>query len=174
MKWIFNQNVPDEVRQSVEPLLPEVQPIIPSWYEVIYIHWDDSDNETTLKYRSDYAYRKGELWICPPFLGDAKPRLATLIHEIAGHCVNGPLQRFCQDTIDLLVDEKKDPILHEMLSKQIIERIEATSCDWEYGIQRLIESLKDSQSRERESDNIAMLMSRKPHQTAAMSKTKKK
>lgn len=157
MKWSYNQNVPDEIRQAIEPLLPEVEAIIPAWYEIIYIHWDSEDNENVLRFRSDYAYRNGELWICPGFLSDCKPRLGVLIHEIAGHCVNGPLQRFCDETIDLLVDKDKDPILHKHLHAQVIERIEATSCDWEYGIQRLMESLKEKPFGESRNEILAAI-----------------
>ena len=121
------RDVPDMARGIIEPLIDRYSALLPTWAQLIYVHWGDAGDGkgATIECIANYSYRFFSMTFDPSFLPQREDEHRTqVIHEIlhASSCV---MADWARDTINRIVPESEAPKFRESLLEELRQRHES-------------------------------------------------
>lgn len=123
---IWQEPMPVEVRQAIEPVLMRFLYLLPGWVYELRIGWDE-ENTSILRSNIVPEYRGGLLSVCPGFLRRTpEQRADDVVHEIVHYSLE-PLRHVACDLVDEL--EKVKPGFKDWGTEAIRKAVEGATCD---------------------------------------------
>lgn len=107
---ITYRDVPDEVREVVEPLVEDWQHLVPGWVRELSIFWTHGDDPSSpCACSTDPEYRFARIYLFGGFLGGTPDeREGWFVHELI-HLPLAPAVNIVEDLLDRLLGEDGDP-----------------------------------------------------------------
>lgn len=146
-KFEMKPEVPVEVRAALEPILAELEWMVPGWVQKVLFKWESNpEGPATMSIRTSFEYR----WCCvtvnPYFLNTApERRLEGVIHELL-HAFTCPWADWMEHTLGALLPDEGDAKLRAVLDEELRQRHEGFVQDMAYALRRHLRPVDVSDS----------------------------
>jgi hypothetical protein len=132
----YQRNVPQEVREIIDPIIGDFEWLIPSWCHVLLFKFSTSDDQekgsqlsAACQAHTDVAYRRASIEIFPAFLVETAESRRRLIRHEVGHILLAPFHDFAIDEMDLWYQGEERKIQRAAMDHRLRHAMEQTVCD---------------------------------------------